>query len=237
MCVSCGRTLREGAVFCAACGQRQQLVPPAPRGDLRMVITFYVATLALAMAWMAYARITEDGFGTDVGVTASFATLTVIFAVSFRTLIGAPLTTRGFGLAGYAAIVAASVAIVLVVAVYARSVNNLFGIHVPGELDAYRDHSVAVAVVMVAVVPPLAEEIAFRGLIYGGLRRSLTPSEAMIVSSFAFAIMHLSVPMLITHFPLGLYLCWLRRRSDSLWPGIFAHACHNLGVCLLELCG
>ena len=35
-----------------------------------------------------------------------------------------------------------------------------------------------------------------RGLGFGGLRRGLTVTEAMIVSSFAFAILHLSIPSL-----------------------------------------
>lgn len=85
--------------------------------------------------------------------------------------------------------------------------------------------------------PALQEELAFRGLIYGGLRTTLTISEAFIITSFAFAMLHLSIPSLVTHLPLGLYLCWLRERSGSLWPGVLAHFCHNLGVCLLEWTG
>ena len=89
------------------------------------------------------------------------------------------------------------------------------------------------AVLLIAVVPPLIEEIGFRGLVYGALRKTMTVGEAALVSSFAFAILHLSIPALLTHWPLGLYFCWLRQRSQSLWPGVFAHACHNLGCLVL----
>jgi membrane protease YdiL (CAAX protease family) len=93
------------------------------------------------------------------------------------------------------------------------------------------------AIVLTVIAPPLEEELGFRGLMYGALRDKLTVTETFLISSFAFALLHLSVPALLTHVPLGLYLCWLRHRSGSLWPPIFAHACHNAGVIIAEWSG
>jgi membrane protease YdiL (CAAX protease family) len=90
---------------------------------------------------------------------------------------------------------------------------------------------------LIALAPPVFEELAFRGLIYGALAKSLRRSEAYMISSFAFAMLHLSVPSLLTHLPLGLYFCWLRERSGSMYPSMFAHCCHNFGVVLVELDG
>ena len=81
--------------------------------------------------------------------------------------------------------------------------------------------------------PPLSEELAFRGIIYSGLLRTLGRWESVLISSFAFALLHLSPMVLVTHLPLGIYFCLLRQRSQSLWPSMFAHALHNLGVILL----
>ena len=81
------------------------------------------------------------------------------------------------------------------------------------------------------------EERAFRGLIYTGLRKTLGVSESFIISSFAFALLHLSIPSLITHLPLGLYFCYLRHRADSLWPAMLAHALHNAGVIAVSYLG
>lgn len=231
-CVSCGRPLNPGAAFCGGCGHRRN-VPRPDRGELHMVITFFVSSLVVMASWMIYARITENALATDVGATGMFTFVILGFVIRYRELIAEPALTAGFSIVGYVVILIASVPIVAVVAGYVHALNTFFAVHLPGDLAAYDGRSVLWPIVLVVIVPPLEEEFAFRGLIYGGLRRSMTVTETFLVSSFAFAILHLSVPSLVTHFPLGLYLCWLRHRSGSLWPGVFAHVCHNLGVCVL----
>lgn len=203
-------------------------------GDVKMVIWYFCLSLAAAAAWIIYARISGNGFTTFVGGTITFGLLTLIFALPNRSLITEPAGRIGFGPLGYLAIAVAAVPIALLVAGYVEVVNSWFGIKVASELAEFEGRSIAWPILMVVIMPPLEEELAFRGLIYGGLRKSLTVTETFVVSSFAFAILHLSIPSLVTHFPLGLYFVWLRHKSNSLWPGVFAHACHNLGVCILD---
>jgi membrane protease YdiL (CAAX protease family) len=93
------------------------------------------------------------------------------------------------------------------------------------------------SVLFLCVTPPVVEELAFRGVIYGLLRRHLPGWEALVLSSFAFAILHLSIPTLVTHVPLGLYFCWLRQRGGSLWPSMVAHGLHNGWVLAQETVG
>jgi uncharacterized protein len=235
-CATCGLALKVGAQFCGGCGLRRAMAP-ADRGELRMVISLYVGTLLLAAAWMIYFRITEQAFTTAAGATIAFTLLTLVYAARHRDLIAAPSSHLGFAPGGYALILGASVPIVLLVAGYVSLLGHAFGMHPEPELRAFEARSVVWPLLLLVVLPPLGEELTFRGLIFGGLRQSLTVKEAVVVSSFAFAILHLSVPSLVTHLPLGLYFCWLRYRSQSLWPGVFAHACHNLGVCVLEWSG
>jgi len=233
-CPHCGRPRKPGAAFCGGCGKRVHVpVPVVGGGEVRMVITYYVMALLASAAGMIYARLTEDVFTVVVGVTVSFTVITLGFAFRHRALIVEPSRRPGFSLKGYALILVASVPIVALVALYVHYVHRLFGIHVPGELADFAGRSVLWPIVLVVILAPLEEELAFRGLIYAGLRRSFTVPETFLVSSFAFAMLHLSVPSLVTHLPFGLYLCWLRHRSGSLWPGVFAHACHNLGTCVL----
>lgn len=77
------------------------------------------------------------------------------------------------------------------------------------------------------ITPAVFEELAFRGVIFGILERRVRLTEAFFISSVAFAILHLSVLSLFTHLPMGLYLCWLRHRSGSLYPAMLAHFLHN----------
>ncbi len=203
-------------------------------GDVKMVIWYFCLSLAAAAVWMIYARVTGHGFNTFVGSTATLGGLTVIFALTNRGLISEPARRTGFGPLGYLLILVAAVPIVLLVAGYVEVVNSWFGIKMPSELAEFQGKSVLWPILLIVILPPLEEELMFRGLIYGGLRKSFTVAETFIVSSFAFAILHLSIPSLVTHFPLGLYFVWLRHKSNSLWPSVFAHACHNLGVCMFE---
>lgn len=234
-CSTCLRELKPGATFCGGCGA--PIAPRTPaRSDIRTLITFYVTSLVIAAISLAYVRITGNELAALIGASLALAILSLGYALANRDLIREPARTPGFALTGYALILLASVPIVALVAGYVELLHALVGIRVPGELEIFDGSPVWLAVVLIVILPPLSEELAFRGLIFGGLRRTLSVTDAFLISSFAFAMLHLSIPSLVTHFPLGLYLCWLRSRSGSLWPGVFAHACHNLGICILAWC-
>ncbi len=202
-----------------------------------MVIALYVVLLLAAAAGTIYTEVTGDVFTALAGTTAVLGIIIVSFSLRHGPMLTCVVRTPGFSIAGYALILVASVAIVALVAGYVHAVHALFGIHQDGELTAFRDRSAVWAILLIVVLPPLQEELAFRGLIFGGLRTTLGVTEALLVSAFAFAMLHLSIPALVTHLPLGLYFGWLRYRSNSLWPGVFAHACHNLGVVVLAWSG
>jgi membrane protease YdiL (CAAX protease family) len=78
-----------------------------------------------------------------------------------------------------------------------------------------------------AVIAPVAEEIFFRGFLYGGLRRRIGILGAMLVSSVFFTALHLSLELFVPIFVLGLFLAWLYEYTGSLYPGILLHASNN----------
>jgi len=98
------------------------------------------------------------------------------------------------------------------------------------------------AFLSLVVLPPLAEETVFRGFVFTGLRNKLTPVWAAVITSLLFASAHLEFgsgqPLLwvaaIDTFTLSLVLCYLRQKTDSLWPGIFLHALKN-GIAFVSL--
>jgi membrane protease YdiL (CAAX protease family) len=89
--------------------------------------------------------------------------------------------------------------------------------------------------VSLVVLPPLVEETAFRGLIFTGLRAKLNLVWSTLITSVLFASLHLEFgsgkPLLwvaaIDTFTLSLVLCYLREKTNSLWPGILLHALKN----------
>lgn len=81
--------------------------------------------------------------------------------------------------------------------------------------------------VMAGAVAPFAEELAFRGLLFGWLRERLRLATAIGLSGLAFAVLH-GVLLLIPALTLiGIVLAVLYQRSGSLWPPIIAHGVFN----------
>jgi membrane protease YdiL (CAAX protease family) len=79
-------------------------------------------------------------------------------------------------------------------------------------------------------VVPFAEELFFRGL---GVRALtiLGSLVAAVGSAVLFGLAHGILVALPALGFFGLALAWLRLRTDSVWPGVVAHAVYNgLGV-------
>lgn len=244
-CSACGSTQPRRSRYCGACGAAQgPTLPdlqtstersPATAGhEIRFLLVFYGFCLLLSVFGYLHSQWYEDPFRAELLQTWLFGAVTFGFAWRAPGLTWIPLGQWGMGWRGYLAITLVSVPLGLVVIGYVDGLSGLFELKLPGELDSYRGLSLFWPVLLGVVMAPLFEEIAFRGLILGGLQRSLTLWESLVVSAFAFAMVHLAVPSLVTHLPLGLYLGWLRHRSGSLWPPIYAHACYNLVIMLWE---
>ena len=76
---------------------------------------------------------------------------------------------------------------------------------------------------------PLFEEFIFRGLIFGGLRRSMHFLPAATVSAAVFAIVHPPISMLPV-FALGVCAAWAYDRSRLLMAPMIVHAIYNAAV-------
>jgi sodium transport system permease protein len=94
----------------------------------------------------------------------------------------------------------------------------------------------ALTFLSLVVLPPIAEEIVFRGFLYSGLRRALPMVYAGIVTSLVFASAHLlesaSGGLLwiagIDTFILSMVLVYLREKTGRLYAGMLVHALKNL---------
>lgn len=94
---------------------------------------------------------------------------------------------------------------------------------------------VVLIVLWVAVLTPVAEEVFYRGLLLGGLRkRGLPSAPAVVVSSALFAASHLQGLQLPALFLFGAAAALLVERTGRLGPAIAAHMAFN-GVTLVVL--
>ena len=83
---------------------------------------------------------------------------------------------------------------------------------------------------MVVVLAPLAEEIAYRGLWLRAAQRRLGIIGGIVLSAAVFAVMHLQPYDTLSLFGIGLVLGWLASRFRRLGPSICAHAWFNLAA-------
>ena len=92
---------------------------------------------------------------------------------------------------------------------------------------------VIVTLVDTVVLTPIFEELVFRGLLFGTLRRRLGPAAAAAASAGVFALAHgYGVLGFAAVFWSGLLWAWAYEWTGSLVPSIIAHAADNLSASL-----
>jgi len=90
--------------------------------------------------------------------------------------------------------------------------------------------------ISLVILPPIAEELMFRGFLLANLRKIMPLFFAAIVTSILFALPHLFEGgksgllwiAAIETFVLSLYLVFLRLKTNRIYASIFLHASNNL---------
>jgi uncharacterized protein len=250
-CLACGQKLAPGALFCTSCGHPlgQEVSvstrTPAHAEDspdflspvMLQTVALFLLLLgsSLILGWVS--RVLQSPWAT-VTTELVDAAVTIAFAISCHAsvapFLGLPRTSAaamlqlaglavGFGIlmALYFTLLSgAGVTIIQVTAVFRRT-----GWSLPAILF------------VVAVLPGIIEELAFRGVMQTSLERIVSTREALIVQAALFSVLHLLPGMFPSHFVMGLYFGYLRTKTRSLYPGMAAHAGWNALVVLQEIYG
>lgn len=77
------------------------------------------------------------------------------------------------------------------------------------------------------VIAPIAEEILFRGYLFGKLKQFVPVWVAILVTSALFGVIHGQWDLAIDTFALSVILCLLRQTTGSLWASILLHMTKN----------
>ncbi len=75
---------------------------------------------------------------------------------------------------------------------------------------------------------PILEEVLFRGLLFGLLRRVLPDRISAVITSALFALWHGNILQILYAFPMGLLFQYLLRRDGSLASPVICHCGANL---------
>jgi membrane protease YdiL (CAAX protease family)/Fe-S-cluster-containing hydrogenase component 2 len=195
------------------------LMPPTGKTIVRAVVLIIYYSIQLAFfAWLAqrHGAWMLDAFGLRRGQStvaarserpsrAGTAGLVVLL------FLGTEAFAIGYGLAMQTAGLAQPVRL-------SSDLTMVFGSGMVG---------VVLSVVLVALVAPFAEELAFRGVVLPvlGNRWGLWP--AVVVSATVYAAYHFSVWMFAPTFVLGIALGWLAWTRRSLWAAVWLHVLYN----------
>lgn len=191
-----------------------------------------VAIVATAMG----ASVKHPSAGVNMGLTFFQDAALIGAALLFAHLSGRP-TAADFGLRrpplgrAVGLMLAVAVGFYAVSAVWVAALSLDEKQTLPDELGASGSAvNLALVVVLITVVAPLAEEFFFRGYFFGALRNWKGYMLAAIVSGLVFGAVHIgSAPIGLT-VPLAFFgfgLCLLYHRTGSLYPGVVLHALNN----------
>ena len=83
------------------------------------------------------------------------------------------------------------------------------------------------AVLVLAIIPAVCEEIAYRGFIFNGLRHNNSGLRAVLVTAVLFGLSHGVLQQSIAATMMGLLLGWITLRTGSLLPAMIVHIVNN----------
>jgi membrane protease YdiL (CAAX protease family) len=95
--------------------------------------------------------------------------------------------------------------------------------------------NVFLLVLGIGIIPAVAEEILFRGIILNGLRNSSTAARAIVLSGLLFGIIHIFPPQVISVSILGMFFGVLLVKTRSIATTIWCHFLNNTLIILMML--
>jgi membrane protease YdiL (CAAX protease family) len=99
-----------------------------------------------------------------------------------------------------------------------------------GRLENATPALLIVALFQPIILAPLAEELLFRGSLFGWLRNRFNVTVAILISSALFALYHPSIYLWPLAFIFGLISAWFRERSGSLTPFLVVHIANSIAM-------
>lgn len=99
-----------------------------------------------------------------------------------------------------------------------------------GRLEGAGLGLMTLAIIQPVLITPLAEELIFRGSLYGWLRGKLSANLTILITSILFALYHPLIYLWPTAFVFGLISGWVRERTNSLTPFVIVHMLDSIAL-------
>ena len=237
-CNNCSITFKTEIKFCPQCGNAILKSRNEKRVvTLNQIITFYVSFLVFATFSYFMFDAYEDNLAVEITIETVFALL--VFGFCFLDYKNILKLFRFSNIPWYAWLFAVVFPIFSSFVVYFFvEFINVF-IFEEASLNyfinyLYLDNPLAWAILFVAILPPIFEELAFRGFLFNKLKEVSSNRVTIIGTAFIFALVHFSFLSFLWIFPFGIVLGYLRSKYNSLWIGMIIHFIHNFIVLMID---
>ncbi|CAL2084800.1 Membrane protease YdiL (CAAX protease family) [Tenacibaculum sp. 190524A05c] len=236
-CKYCSKSFTNNVNFCSDCGKSLKKVNNDKSQTLSSIIGFYI----LVLSFIGISGFIFDKFPQNLWVELIVEVLFIAIVLGFCSsnlkeilpLYKFPKIKRGLYLKYIPFICLFSVSVYFLV-------NELNSLIFPNQYInivsdyIYLNNTFLWAFIFVAILPPIFEELAFRGILYNQLSKITSLESTIIATSMLFALVHFSFISIIWIFPFGLLLGYLRNKYNSLWIPMLVHFIHNFIVLILD---
>lgn len=194
----------------------------------QLVIAF---TLQLLQLDLTHPAVTTS----FVGLSFSLAGL-ILFLISRHPKFKTSLIEIGLiGLPSWQDILLAPLALIatMIIATVFIAIANLFPGFNPNEAQNVgfksnlMNFDLMLAFFSLAIIAPIAEELIFRGWLYGKLRTRLNLISSALLTSLVFGLLHFQWNVGITVFAMSIIACLLREITNTIYAPILLHFLKN----------
>jgi membrane protease YdiL (CAAX protease family) len=238
-CSQCNEPITAESRFCRHCGsaQNNDAVQASEQkwNNVQQIALFFIFD-AVICAIASFIH-----FFKTVTWSICFDVLLAIIAVAFFcdnwTQNKSLLIWRNFSLLRLLTYCTLAVAGSLVVSFVVGWLNQTLFSKEMSYYAFYATHSYGeeLMIFFVAAMPALFEELGYRGFLLQKLLLTVDKKQAIFISAFLFAIMHMSFISLFWLIPFALLLAYVRIKENTLWYGVCIHFTFNFTVCVMEL--
>jgi membrane protease YdiL (CAAX protease family) len=247
VCASCGAPLDRRAYFCIVCAASYKNVElvltrsePAPLNDgdrikrkvpqaWELFWTYAIVVFVVGITSFLLFDSGEVVLPSLIATVAMFGT-TLFFSIRYWPTLRNTLSTTGLlHWQSYAGLLGLG-GLLLINMVYHGWLIGLDGVSEdPGLIQQLHESDLGYwgVVILIAIMPGVTEEVAFRGLLQTWLSAAVRPWRAVIFAAALFAALHCSIVSAPYLFAVGMLLGWVRKETGSLYPSIVLHALHN----------
>lgn len=238
VCVQCNAPVSHEARFCNQCGALQGVpdIEDAEQRQNRLLMLSFFFGVHLIVCLVANFSPNAHGLVPLFIFDAILSVVTIVYVVILRKELRRLFTWNNFSLPKvllYAATaVVAAIVVNYTVRWFNKSIFNTESYYYYA--FSHLKYAKLITILVVALQPAFFEELAFRGVLQEGLTKVVDSKQAIFISAFLFALVHMSFISFVWLLPFAIWLGYVRYKEDTLWYGFVIHFCFNTTACLFE---